>query len=148
MAIHSAISKTKVRIQDVSSPYSLDQFLISSTPQTRKCVKKAKKSNDSRIVMSRQFDFTRKSKGKFLSRRTYSFIEYFGRNRRINGLIAINDTDDMSIDESTRLSRIRSITNEGLRCVHVVRRREASIQFVRWIFIGRSRSIRRSTDRD
>ena len=47
MAIHSAILKTKIRIQDVISPYSLDQFLISNAPQTQKRVKKAKKSNDS-----------------------------------------------------------------------------------------------------
>ena len=45
------------------SPYSLDQFLISNTPQTRKRVKKVKKSKDSQIGVSRQFDFTRKSKG-------------------------------------------------------------------------------------
>ena len=40
MAIQSAI-------QDVISPYSLDQFLISNTPRTRKRVKKQKKSKDS-----------------------------------------------------------------------------------------------------
>ena len=33
-------------VQDVISPYPLDQFLISNTPQTRKCVKKGKKSID------------------------------------------------------------------------------------------------------
>ena len=40
-------------IQDVISPYSLDQFLISNTPRTRKRVKKAKKSKDSQIVVPR-----------------------------------------------------------------------------------------------
>ena len=90
MAIHSAISKTKIGIQDVISPYSLAQFLISNAPRMRKRVKKAKKSSDSRIVVSRQFDFTKKFKGKFSSRRTFSFIKYFARNRRIKGLIAIN----------------------------------------------------------
>ena len=44
-------------IQDVISPNSLDQFLISNTPWTRKRVKKLKKSKDSQIVVSRQFDF-------------------------------------------------------------------------------------------
>ena len=43
-------------IQDVISPYSLDQFLISNTPQMQKCVKKLKKSKDSQIMVSRQFD--------------------------------------------------------------------------------------------
>ena len=57
-------------IQDVISSYSLYQFMISNTPKTRKRVKKLKKSKDSHIVMSRQFDFARKSKGDLLSRRT------------------------------------------------------------------------------
>ena len=43
-------------IQDVISTCSLDQFLISNTPRTRKRVKKVKKSKDSHIVVSRQFD--------------------------------------------------------------------------------------------
>ena len=34
-------------IQDVISPYSIDQFLISNTPRTRKRVKKVKKLKDS-----------------------------------------------------------------------------------------------------
>ena len=50
-------------IQDVISPYSLDQFLSSNTPQMQKCVKKVNKLKDSQIVVSRKFDFTRKSKG-------------------------------------------------------------------------------------
>ena len=70
-------------IQDMISPYSLDQFLISNTPQTQKRVKMVKKSKDSQIVVSRQFDFARKSKGGFPSRRTFEFIENFGCNRRI-----------------------------------------------------------------
>ena len=43
-------------VQDVISPYSLDQILISNTPRTRKRVKKLKKSKGSQIVVSRQFD--------------------------------------------------------------------------------------------
>ena len=54
-------------IQDVISPYSLDQFLISNTPRTQKHVKKVKKSKDSQILVSRQFDFSRKSKAGFPS---------------------------------------------------------------------------------
>ena len=70
-------------IQDVISPYSLDQFLISNTPLMRKRVKKAKKLKDSQIVVSRQFDFTKKSKGNSSLRRTFGFIEEKRRNRRI-----------------------------------------------------------------
>ena len=40
-------------IQDVISPYSFDQILISNTPRTQKWVKKLKKSKDSQIVVSR-----------------------------------------------------------------------------------------------
>ena len=57
MVIHSTILKTEIGIQDVISPYSLDQFLISNAPRMRKRVKKAKN------IAPRQFDFTWKSKG-------------------------------------------------------------------------------------
>ena len=48
--------KDKDDIQDVISPYSVDQILISNTPRMRKRVKKLKKSKDSQIVVSRQLD--------------------------------------------------------------------------------------------
>ena len=66
--------KDEDRVQDVISPYFLDQFLISSTPRTRKRVRKGKKSNDSRIVVSREFDFTQKYKGKFYRREEHSIL--------------------------------------------------------------------------
>ena len=53
-------------VQDVISPRSLDQFLISNAPWTQKCIKKKFKSMDAWIVVSRQFDFTHNSKGTFL----------------------------------------------------------------------------------
>ena len=43
-------------IQDVISPYSFDQILISNTPRTPKRVKKLRKSKDSWILVSRQLD--------------------------------------------------------------------------------------------
>ena len=66
------------RIQDVISPYSLDRFLISNTPWTWKRVKKVTKSKDCQIVVSRQFDFTRKSKGDFPSQRTFGLEKELG----------------------------------------------------------------------
>ena len=75
MALHSAIFEDEYDIQDVISPYSLDQFLISNAPRTWKRVKRAKKSIDSRIVVSRQFDSTRKSKGEFPFAKNREFIE-------------------------------------------------------------------------
>ena len=53
MVIHSVIFEDEDDIQDVISPYSLDQFLISNAPRMWKRVKNAKKSIDSRIVVSR-----------------------------------------------------------------------------------------------
>ena len=43
-------------VQDVISPYPLDQFSISNTPWTRKRVKNANKSIDAWIAVSRKFD--------------------------------------------------------------------------------------------
>ena len=43
-------------IQDVISPYPLDQFSISNTPRMWKHVKKGKKFIDALIVVSKQFD--------------------------------------------------------------------------------------------
>ena len=90
MAIHLAISKMKIGIQDMISPNSLDQVLILSTPWTRKRTKKAKKSINSRIVVSTQFDFPRKSKGVFSIAKNIEFIEEKRSNRQINDRIAIN----------------------------------------------------------
>ena len=45
--------ENKDGIQDMISPNSLDQILISNTPRTRKRVKKLKKTKDSQIVVSR-----------------------------------------------------------------------------------------------
>ena len=71
MAIHSTISKKKIGVQDVISPYSFNQILISNTPEMQKHVKKLKKSKDSQIVVSRQFDLLENPRVVFLSRRTF-----------------------------------------------------------------------------
>ena len=44
----------------------------------RKRVNKGKKSIDSRIVVSRQFDYSRKSKGEFSIAKKSEFIEELG----------------------------------------------------------------------
>ena len=43
------IFEDEIEVQDVISPRSLDQNLISSTPWTQKCIKSMKKSNNTRI---------------------------------------------------------------------------------------------------
>ena len=87
-------------VQDVISPSSLDQFLISNTLWTWKGVKNVKKSNDTWIVVSRQFDLSRKSKSVLPLRRTVLFIEEKRRNRRIWTSIVINGPDDASFDQN------------------------------------------------
>ena len=52
----------------------------------QKRIKKGKKSIDSRIVVSRHFDFTQKSKGNISIAKNTEFIEEKRRNRWINGL--------------------------------------------------------------
>ena len=107
-------------IQDVISPYSLDQFLISNTPRTWKCVKKGNKSKDYQIVVSRLYDFTKKSKGVFPPRRTVLFIRELGVTVGSNGLIMINGWDDASFGESVWLSCERSINDEVInRGIHL-----------------------------
>ena len=135
-------------IQDVISPYSLDQFSISSTPRTGKRVKKAKKSIDSWIAVTRQFDFTQKSKGVFSVAKNIEFIEEKRHNHRMRRFIVINGQDCASFDESMRLSRIHLIADGASRCCHVARRRGLLFRSIRWIFIGRSWSIGRSTNCD
>ena len=103
MAIHSAISKTKIEIQDVISPYSLDQFLISSTPQTWKRVKKRKKSNDTSIVVSRQFDLSRKSKGEFPFVKNIEFLEEKRRSHRMRQFIVIDGPDEAFFDRNVAI---------------------------------------------
>ena len=77
------VFKDEDGIQDVISPYPLDQFSISNTPRMREQVKKGKKLIGSRIVVSRQFDFTRKSKGEFPFAKNSSIYKKIGRNRRM-----------------------------------------------------------------
>ena len=103
------------------SPYSLNQFLISSTPSTRKRVKKAKKSKESRIVVSRQFDFTRKSKDNISVAKNIEFIEELGVTVGSNGLITINGPDEASLGESVRLSRERPIGDGASTVSHIAR---------------------------
>ena len=77
-------------IEDVISPYSLDRFLISNAPRMQKHIKNAKKPIDSRIVVSRGFNFFRKSKGEFLFAKNIWIYRRIERNHRINDLIEIN----------------------------------------------------------
>ena len=50
--------------------FSFDQFLISNTPRSQKCVKKVKKLKDSQIVVSREFDLPENPQVVFVTRIT------------------------------------------------------------------------------
>ena len=71
-------------------------------------------------LWSKQFDFTQKSKGKVSVAKNNEFIEENMRNHRMRRFIAINGQDCASFDESSQLSRVRSIADEALGCCHVV----------------------------
>ena len=58
-AFHFMISKMDFGIQEVIFFYSPYQILISNTPQNKY------KSSDSRIELSKQFDFLKTSKNEF-----------------------------------------------------------------------------------
>ena len=106
-------------IQDMIFPYPLDRFSISSTPWTRKRVKKGKKSIDSRIVVSRQFDFTQKSKGKFRFTKNIEFIEK--RVVSVGSNSPSQSTAEITcrLIETVRLSHIHLIGDGRLMFVHV-----------------------------
>ena len=72
------IFEDEIEVQDVISPRSLDQIPISSTPWTRKRVKNAKKSNDTQIVMSRQFDYLENSRAVFSVEEQVNLKEILG----------------------------------------------------------------------
>ena len=124
-------------VQDMISPHSFNQFLISNAPRMRKWVKKRKKSMDAWIVVSKEFDFTPKSKGQVRSRRTVLFKEKLGVTVRSNCPSWSTAEMMRRLIKTVRLSCIRSI----------VWRRDASIHHVRWIFIKQSWLIIRSIGR-
>ena len=109
------VFEDKIEVQDVISPRSLDQISISSTPWTRKRVKNARKSNDTRIVVSRQFNYIENSRAVFYVE------EQFNLKGNLGLTIDLMDSSRSTVAmkrmliETVRLSRIRSITNGGLR---------------------------------
>ena len=72
-------------------------------------------------MVSRQFDFTRKSNGVFSVAKYIEFIEEKRRNHRMQLFIAINGQDCASFGESTLLSCICLIADGALGCIHMAR---------------------------
>ena len=51
-------------------------------------------------MVSRQFNFTKKSKSPLSVAKNSEFIEEFGHDHRINGRIVINGRDEASFDQN------------------------------------------------
>ena len=60
-AFHSAISKTIIGVQEANSSYSIDEISLPTT-STQKWVYKRLEARDSRMVVSKQFDYSKTSK--------------------------------------------------------------------------------------
>ena len=81
-------------------------------------------------MVSRQFDFTRKSKVNVSVAKNIKFIEELGITVRSNDLIAINDRDNAPVDESVRLSCIHPI-GDGACTMSPVARFEQTCRLIR-----------------
>ena len=133
------VFEDKIEVQDVISPWSLDEILISSTPWTQKWVKNAKKSNDTLIVVSRQFDYLKNSRGVF------SVEEQFNLKGNWGVIVDLTDSSRWTVAmrrlliKMVRLSHICSITDGGLSFFHVLLSEESRCLIIRLIFIHRSR---------
>ena len=72
------VFEDEIEVQDVISPRSLNQILISRTPWTRKRVKNAKKSIGTRIVVSIQFGYLENSRAVFSVEEQVNLKEILG----------------------------------------------------------------------
>ena len=92
-------------------------------------------------MVSRQFDFTQKSKGKFPFEEQFLFIQELGV--AVGFELPLRSTVEMKrrLIEMMRLSCIPSIPDGALGCVHVARVKRRVDSSISWIFIERSRSI-------
>ena len=100
MAFHSKFLKTKIEVQDVISPLSLDENSISSTPWTRKRVKNTRKLNWylNGVLTVRILS---KIQGQNLPSRRTAFKEVrIGRSRPMKGRITINGHDEALFDQN------------------------------------------------
>ena len=115
------VFEDEVEVQDVISPRSLDQILISNAPRMRKCIKKRFKPMDAWIVVSKQFNFTQKSKGVFVHEEQF----YLKRKR---GITVRSTVDSRSMVTMERLLVNRCfylmIVDEGSRCIFIAWRRK------------------------
>ena len=69
----------------------------------QKYIKNAKKSNGTRIVMSRQFDYLENSRAKLPFMKNSAFIGEIGRDRLMKRCIAINGRDEASFDQNSAI---------------------------------------------
>ena len=109
------VFEDEIEVQDVISPRSLDQILISNIPWTQKRVKNINKSNGTRIVCLDSSNFSKIQRRSFHSRRTVYL------NRKLGVTVDLMDSSRSTVMmrrlliEPSRLSPKHSIGDEGLR---------------------------------
>ena len=118
-AFHSRISKIIVHVQESISSCSLNKISLSSTLWTQKLIYKQLEARDSRDLMFRQFDYSKKCKNALHCRRTSQFIGTLGVIVGLRFNSSINDSDERPSFESLRLSCVRWMFNGPLRFCHV-----------------------------
>ena len=120
-AFHSAYSKTIIGVQEANSPYSIDEISLSTTLWTQKCVYNQLKAINSRMVVSRQFDYSKSSKKALQCRRRSQFIANLGVSVRSGVSSSINSSDETRGCESLQLSHGHWIGDGPSRFRHVAR---------------------------
>ena len=109
------IFEDEIEVQDVISPRSLDQILISGTPWMQKRVKNMKKSNDTRIGCLDSLNFSKIQGRNFRSRRTVYLKGKLGVTVDLMDSSRSTVAMRRPLIESSRLSLVCSIDDEGLR---------------------------------
>ena len=142
------VFEDKDGVQDVISPRSLDQISISNTPRMRKCIKKRFKPMDAWIGVSKQFDFTQKSKGILVHEEQFNLKRKRGVN--VRSTVASRSTVTMERLLANRCLYLMIVWSQmkGWDAFSLREEGSASICCVRWIFIERFWLIWRSIGRD
>ena len=137
-ALHSLISNTSFGIQEAIAPYSLRKILLSNTSWTQKLIKQMRKARDSRIKMSKQFDYLKYPRMLYIVKEHAYLYTKLGVTVGFGSLSSINNSHETLGCESLLLSRVRLIEDGTLRLCHTAGYRlsdhESTPQFLKWPF--------------
>ena len=110
-----------IGIQELISPYSLNKILLSNTLWTQKLTQKRLGARDSRILVSRQFNYLTNP------RMIYNVEEHLNLYGKLGVTVgsafqsSINGSDEKLGFESLLLSRVCWIADGSSRSHHVIR---------------------------